>query len=194
MNYILRVEMVAGCMIVYDFPSENITRFESVEQRRRVGDTRIRACRLLRGVGLNATDSLILVPKELVKKAEDRVASVKRLYRELEAEFKNNGVDIRLEPEIRLLPLDREQFNELLPMARRRVLARLQRGRGIIENYLQWLSTNIDSVDKKRVLSNVVHLLNDLRRMCEQAKMLGINAFTEYKKIEELVESGIRRQ
>jgi hypothetical protein len=36
--------------------------------------------------------------------------------------------------------------------------------------------------------------LNDLRRMCEQAKMLGINAFTEYKKIEELVESGIRRQ
>jgi predicted translin family RNA/ssDNA-binding protein len=185
--------MTVGCIIVYDFPSENIRKLESREHKRRVANTRIKAFRLLRKVGLSATESVFLVPKQMVGKAEQTVRKVKEMYSSLESELANAGVDVSLQPDIRIIELTRSQYEELIPMVRRRILMHLQESLEIIEEALNKLREEIVEEDRKRIRSNIIHLMNEWERTYTLIKMVGINIDREFRKLEKMVREGLEQ-
>jgi hypothetical protein len=185
--------MTVGCIIVYDFPSENIRKLESREHKRKVANTRIKAFRLLKKVGLSATESVFLVPKQMVGKAEQTVRRVKEMYSSLESELANAGIDISLQPDIRIIEVTRDQYEEFIPMVRRRILMHLQESLKIIEKALNKLREEMVEENRKRIKSNIVHLMNDWKRTYALIKMVGINIDKELKKLEKMVREGLEQ-
>jgi len=107
--------------IVYDLPSENMRVYEDGEIRDRVRAVRVRSTQLLHGLGVQCTESVILVPSENTRAIEPTISRVRGLYRDLEATLRERGLYLNLEPIIETLRLTHEQASRLIPIAQRRI-------------------------------------------------------------------------
>jgi hypothetical protein len=78
-------------------------------------------------------------------------------------------------------------------MVRRRILMHLQESLEIIEKALNKLREEIGEEDRKRIRSNIVHLMNEWERTHALIKMVGINIDREFRKLEKIVREGLEQ-
>jgi hypothetical protein len=129
----------------------------------------------------------------MINKAEQTVRKVREMYSSLESELANAGVDVSLQPDIRIIELTKSQYEELIPMVRRRILMHLQESLEIIEKALNKLREEIVEEDRKRIRSNIVHLMNEWERTYTLTKMVGVNIDREFRKLEKMVREGLEQ-
>lgn len=69
----------------------------------------------------------------------------------------------------------------------------LQESLRIIEKALNKLREEMVEENRKRIKSNIVHLMNDWKRTYALIKMVGINIDKELKKLEKMVREGLEQ-
>jgi hypothetical protein len=156
-------------IVAYDLPSESL-KYLTPEQKNKVRSIRITCTRLLHELGVQATESVILVAPSKINQIENVIAKVNQLYHRI------GGLEMT--PEIVAIPItqvQQQQFNEL---ARRRVLERIDEGINRITILLNNIATITDEAIRKKMKKNLQETkteYNTIKSMCEELGIRDVN-------------------
>jgi hypothetical protein len=152
-------------IVAYDLPSENIRALNSALARK-VRAVRVASTELLHRLGLQCTESVILVAPSKVEYVGDTINRVRGLYARLP--------DVTFAPVIEVIRLTAEQQGQFITLAKRRLIERIDEG----INRISELFDEIDAITEVRERRNIAYRLTRVRReytsIMDLARDLGI--------------------
>jgi hypothetical protein len=152
---------VSSKILVYDLPSESLKDLDK-ESKDKVRTARVTSTKLLHSLGVQATESVILVAPSKVSKIEQIVQKVNELYSSLRLE---------LHPNIVVLPLFAEQQVSLSTLARARVEEKIDEAINRINILLNNISTITQSSTRRRIRANLQETRKQfitLKQFCDE--------------------------
>ena len=152
---------VSTKILVYDLPSESLKDL-SKEDKDKVRAVRVTSTKLLHSLGVQATESVILVAPSKVSKIEQVVQKVNELYSNLRLE---------LHPNVVVLPLFAEQQVSLSSLARARVEEKIDEAINRINILLSNISTITQSSTRRRIRANLQETRKQfitLKQFCDE--------------------------
>ena len=180
-------------VVVYDLGSENLMVFRGAEVFDKVRAARVRCVQLLHSLGVQCTESVILVSPSKAQKVDGAIQKVKQIYLELNEALRANGFYVRLEPIIQVLDLTANQADRLIPLAERRLLASLDRAIDHVSRLLDELEAITEASRLRRVKANLRRLHNQWNSIFDMARRLGIDLSRDYETLIDLIDEALRR-
>jgi len=180
-------------VVVYDLGSENLMVFRGTEVFDKVRAARVRCVQLLHSLGVQCTESVILVSPSKAQKVDGAMQKVKQIYLELNEALRANGFYVRLEPIIQVLDLTANQADRLIPLAERRLLASLDRAIDHVSRLLDELEAITEASRLRRVKANLRRLHNQWNSIFDMARRLGIDLSRDYETLIDLIDEALRR-
>jgi len=178
-----------GKIVVYDLPSENLSLFRGLDVRETIRNTRIRCVYRLHSLGLQCTESVILVPPTHVHRIDEIIDYVSHEYNELSRTLAMPS----FVPLIRVLDITQEQREAFKDVAKRRLVERIDEG---IER-ISGLIDEIDEITEPSRRKRVYYQLNSLRvewlSIREVAGELGIDRGLEFSYLIDLIDQARQR-
>jgi len=180
-------------IIVYDLGSENMSIFRSENVKKLVRTTRVRSVQLLHSLGLQCTESVIIVAENRVSDIENVIVAVHYLYARLNNVLRNRGINVELKPIIEVLNLTPQQTSRLIPLAERRLISSLDNAIETVSDIINILSSEVEEERKKRIRNNLRRLAGNWRRIYQMANSLRINITKDYEFLVTLIEQALER-
>jgi flagellin-specific chaperone FliS len=177
--------------VVYDLGSENVKSLSETQLKRLVRSKRIRSVQLLHSLGLECTESVILVPSNNFSKIDTTIQKVEAIYRQLNETLRSNNIDIELQPIIKVLDITREQKEALIPLAKRRLIELLDNSIERVNGIISSLDEIEEEVRRRKILSNLLRLRSNWNRIFEIAQQLGIDISRDYQVLIDMIDSTI---
>lgn len=177
--------------LVYDLPSENI-RGISEEARNAIRRVRVRSVQLLHALGVQCTESVILIPQNNRETIDSAIERVMRSYIELSRDLERMGVYGFRRPIIRTLNLTQEQKTALLPIAKRRLLEELDRTIDSVSNIIDTLNDIVEETRRRRIRNSLSRIRRNWNRIFNVAQQLGIDISRDYEFLVELLDEAYR--
>ena len=169
--------------IVYDLPSENIREIANDELRDRVRAVRVSCTYMLHSLGVQCTESVILVSPEKVDRIDEAITYVKTRYESLSREIR-----LQLTPIIEVLDLTQSQFDRLIPIAKQRLLRVLDDAIDRVSEAITRLRIESDERVVQRIIRNLRRVYRDWERVYRLARSLGIDISRDYEYLISLLE------
>jgi len=179
--------------IVYDLESENLRVFRGTDMFDKVRCARVTCATLLHSLGVQCTESVILVPPERASQIEAKIARVRQIYEQLNETLANNGFSIRLRPIIEVISLTQEQTSHLMPIAERRLLTSLDSAIDSVSRIIDELNNITEENRRRRIRVNLRRMANNWSRIFEVARQLGIDIQRDYHMLVELIVEALER-
>jgi hypothetical protein len=184
-------------VIAYDLPSENqlhISRNgKSAEVYSKVRSTRVTSVYSLHSLGLMATESVILVSPSKFGEVDKVVERVKNSYEELNKWLKDNNVEVIGDPLIKVIKVNREQKEDLVPLAERKVKERLDELIELIVNLINELESMVEEERRKKIEYNVNKQMRELSRIETFCRELGISTNHKLELLGELYNQALSK-
>jgi len=173
-------------IVVYDLPSENQLGYQPSEKAdiRRV---RVRATQLLHMLGVQCTESVILVPRSRVNQINNIIQIVMNKYQELDNRL-NNTLGL---PIIRVLDLTIEQKEELIPIAKRRLIRELDRTINLVSRAIDELNETIEARERRKIINRIRRIARNWSRIFDIANELGIDLSRDYEYLVSLIDEAL---
>jgi len=178
--------------LVYDLPSENLRNI-SEEAKRTIRRVRVRSVQLLHALGVQCTESVILIPIENRDQITTTIDRVNSMYRELIQNLEQLGIYGFRTPIIRTLNLTQEQKTTLLPIAKRRLLEELDRTIESVNEIIDSLNEIVEESRRRRIRNNLSRIRRNWNRIFNIAQQLGIDITRDYEFLVEMLEEAYRR-
>jgi len=178
--------------IVYDLPSENRIVFSDRSLKNLVRTTRVLSVQKLHDLGLQCTESVILIPRENVVRIEETIREVNELYERLNSTLRENGVSEELKPIIRVIDLSRTQFQNLRDIVERRLIESLDRAIDVVNRTLEEINEELEERARRRIAQRLYRLRREWRRIFMNAQRLGIDISSDYEYLISLIDEGLR--
>jgi hypothetical protein len=121
---------------------------------------RSRATQLFHKLGVQATESVILISPEREKKVEESVAAVLKWYSDLQHELKVEGLDVRLEPVIEIMGLSSKQTQAYKNLA----ISFVERKAGDSGRYCERVFNSLEEPHDAQALERIIKNLEKHRR------------------------------
>jgi len=169
--------------IVYDLPSENIKEIANTRLKKKVRSVRVSATYKLHGLGVQCTESVILVSPERVNAIDEAIAYVRSRYESLSREIR-----LQLTPIIEVLDLTQSQFDRLVPIAHRRLMRLLDEAIDRVSEAITRLRVETDERRVQRIIRNLRRMYRDWERVYRLARSLGIDISRDYEYLVSLLE------
>jgi len=179
--------------VVYDLPSENMRIFRLSDVRDKVRSVRVRSVQILHALGVQCTESVILIPRDRVQHISEVIGSVNGAYSRLEEWLRDQGYYIDMQPIIEVLDLTREQVDRLIPIANRRLIRQLDRAINSVSSLIDELAEITQEARLRRVRANLRRLRNNWSDIFSLATQLGIDISTDYRLLIELIDQAMER-
>jgi hypothetical protein len=179
--------------VVYDLESENMNIFRGSPVFDMVRSARVKCVLLLHGLGVQCTESVILVAPDKAQHVDRTIALVNEIYERLNEQLTANGFNVRLRPIIQVLDLNTVQYTRLLPLAERRLLSSLDRAIDRVSQIIDELGAITDEARLRRIRINLRRLSNNWRHINDMARRLGIDLSRDYETLVELIDEALRR-
>jgi len=176
-------------ILVYDLPSENQILINNIAIKEKIRNKRVRAIQLLHSLGLQCTESVIIIPKEKFSKIDNIISKVNEIYNSLKNDNDIRELDINLEPIIKVLDLTIEQTNQLIEIAKRRLIESLDNAINRVSEILDNLNQIAEEERRKRILRNLRRLRSNWGDIFEIANKLGIDITRDYEYLINLIDS-----
>jgi len=174
-------------IIVYDLPSEHRADISSNENKMAVKRVRIRAIRLLHSLGVQCTESVIVIPDRNLDKIDEAIEKVNTIYDELA-----RRLDLyRFKPLIRSLPLTAEQVPTFTELAKRRLAERINESLDRINDVLDSINEIVQEEKRNIVRRNVLRLRREWSTIFELARELGIDLGRDYEYLISLIDKAL---
>jgi flagellin-specific chaperone FliS len=179
--------------LVYDLGSENRTVFSDEEIKNKVRSARVSCVELLHSLGVQCTESVILIAPHKAQYVDRYIAKVQEIYEQLNEVLRSHNFTIQLRPIIEVLELTTDQANRLIPLAQRRLISSLDRAIDTVSEIIDLLNTTIEEERRRRIRMNLRRMGNEWRRIYEMAQSLGINITEDYSILIELIDEALER-
>jgi len=151
-------------ILVYDLPSENINNLDS-EIKNKIRNVRVTSTKLLHSLGVQCTESVILIAPSRISRIETTIAKVNQLY---------SSLPIALTPNIVVLPLTQQQQESLSQLAKSRIQERVEESINRISLLLDNLAQITETRIRTRIRSNVNELKRQfitLKQICDELRI-----------------------
>jgi len=181
----------SGYVVAYDLPSENRLDYSDKGVRDRARAIRVRATMKLHRLGVNATESVVLVPQSKGELIGKTVKEVYELYRELDKWLKDKGLWGVEEPLIRVIEITPEQKEDFKALAERKLKERLDRAIERIAKLLNEIDVIVEEAKRKRLIYNLNKQQRELSRVEAIAKELSIETNNKFELLIELYNQAI---
>ncbi|MEM2567303.1 MAG: hypothetical protein QXR84_08880 [Candidatus Bathyarchaeia archaeon] len=179
--------------VVYDLPSENLRDIPNDDVRDMIRSVRVYSVQLLHGLGVQCTESVILVPPRNVERISEVVDKVLRLYEQLREQLRSHNYVLRPEPIIRVLDLTRDQTEALVSIARRHLITSLDSAIARVSELLEALNEITEQSRLRRARANLRRLKNEWNRLLTCATQLGIDISRDYEYLIELIDNAVQQ-
>jgi flagellin-specific chaperone FliS len=179
--------------LVYDLGSENRREFSDTQIINLVRSARVSCVELLHSLGVQCTESVILIAPHKAQYVDRYIAKVREIYEELNVELRRRGLTVQLRPIIEVLELTTDQANRLIPLAQRRLISSLDRAIDSVSEIIDLLNTTVEEERRRRIRMNLRRMGNEWRRIYEMAQSLGINIMEDYSILIELIDEALER-
>lgn len=181
-------------VLVYDLPSEN----HKVLQSNRGLYSKVRATRVwcverLHKLGVQCTMSVILVSPEREGLIEDAITSVKARYLGLSLALREGGVDLMMEPLIRVLPLTSEQEATMRELGARRLIEVIDSGIERINRLMEGLDEITEESQRRTVVYNLNRFESEVQDLASRAREVGIELPRDFEYLVSLIDEARRR-
>jgi len=173
-------------ILVYDLPSENKNILQQ-EEKRDVRRARVRSVQILHALGIQCTESVILVPRSKISEIANVVSVVIRKYQELNNRL--NGV-LGL-PIIRALDLTGEQKEALIPIAKRRLVNELDRTINLASRAIDELNEIVEQEEQRKIINRIRRIARNWDRIYDIANELGIDLSRDYEYLVSLIDEAL---
>jgi pyruvate-formate lyase-activating enzyme len=144
-------------VIVYDLPSECMKNL-SDETRQKLRTARVKSVKVLHKLGLQCTESVILVPGINVDKVSQAIEKVAQFYSEVS--------DINENPEIEIIEISTVQKNQYLKIAKRYLDKRI--------NEIAFIAQNLTNNGNSRRRYQIAQLIKEYKHVLNLANSLGL--------------------
>jgi hypothetical protein len=144
-------------VIVYDLPSECIKNL-SDETKARLRSARVKSVKVLHKLGLQCTESVILVPSVNVDKINEAIEKVSEYYATVE--------DLNETPEIEIIEINQVQKNQYLKIAKRYLDKRI--------NEIAFIAQNLNNNGNSRRKYQISQLIKEYKHILNLANSLGL--------------------
>jgi hypothetical protein len=180
-----------GYVLVYDLPSENHNIFAIPSVHTLVRNTRVTSTYLLHSLGVQCTESVILVPRENAHKINTVIETVKQNYMSLWNQVREMGLRIEIDPLIRVISVTGEQLSTFRDLAERRLRERIEEA--IVR--LERISNEIHEITEEEKRRQIRRRLTVERREWVEierlARSLGINMGGDFTRVIELIDEAL---
>jgi mevalonate kinase len=182
-------ERVLTKILVYDLPSENFKALENTPEKDKVRNVRVQCVQRLHTLGLQCTESVILVTPSRLNRVNEVVERVYQKYEELKREISHIGLNNNLTPVIRILDLTQEQQDTFVVLAKRRLMERIDES---IER-INEIIIAIDEITQEERRRALRYRLNQLRKewstVLEASRELGIDVSRDLEYLLDLIDN-----
>jgi len=170
-------------VLVYDLPSENqnITRSRGCAEK--VRNTRVMCTYRLHSLGLQCTESVILISPSQLERVDEVVTEVENLYMRLREE---TGIS-SLTPIIRILGLTQEQQDTFTILAKRRLLERIDETIDRVTNILNMIDEMTDEARRRQLRYRLNQLEREWTSVSQICRELGIDVNRDLGYLLELI-------
>jgi len=181
--------VVSTKILVYDLPSENYKNLENTAEKAKVRNIRVQCVMALHSLGLQCTESVILIAPSRLNRVNEVIEGVFTKYEALKREVSHLIPASNFKPIIRVLDLTRDQHETFLVLAKRRLIE-------AIDSAINRISELIDSLEeiteegKRRLLRyRLTRLAKEWKTVHEIANELGIDVSSDLEYLLELIEN-----
>jgi len=179
--------------VVYDLGSENMVVFNNSPVYDKVRSVRVRSVQLLHSLGVQCTESVILVSPSREGDIERVIERVKALYLGLNTYLHQNGFMVELRPIIEVLDLTQNQFERLIPIAYRRLISALDSAVEHVNRIIDELAAINEEARRGRIRFNLRRFRDNWERIYQYARDLGIDISRDYEVLVDLIDEALRR-
>jgi len=181
-------ERVLTKILVYDLPSENFKALENTQERDKVRNIRVQCVQKLHKLGLQCTESVILISPSRLNRVNQTIERVYQRYEELKREISHLIPQNNFTPIIRVLDLTQSQQETFTLLAKRRLQERIDESIERINEIILAIE-EITQEEKRRVLR---YRLNQLRKewktIQECSRELGIDVSRDLEFLLDLID------
>jgi len=156
-----RENITSTKVLVYDLPSENINNIPK-EIKNKIRNCRVKSTKLLHGLGIQATESVILIAPSKLERVNSIIEKVNQLYANL---------GLGLNPIILTMPITQNQQASLSVLASNRINQQVQETINRISLLIDNLAQITESRIRNRVRSNITELRRTyvtLKQICDE--------------------------
>ena len=180
-------------VLVYDLPSENQFAYKNDKTYSKVRGTRVSCTYKLHSLGVECTQSVILVPESNKDKIPKVIKEVFDSYKELNNFLaKNNFPEIDM-PIIKAIEISVKQKEDFKTIAQRTLKDKLDKAIDRLATLINELDNILEEEKRKRIRYNLMKQKRELDRIEKFAKELGIETNHKFELLTELYNEAINK-
>ena len=178
-------------VLVYDLPSENHNIFGAPHVNNLVRNTRVTSTYLLHSLGVQCTESVILVPRENAGRVNSVIENVMENYRRLWNQIREMGLRIEIDPLIRVIQISGEQFNTFRELAERRLRERIEEAITRLERLSEEIHEITEEGKRRQIRRRLTVERREWLEISAIARELGINLSGDFTRVIELIDEAL---
>jgi len=194
---------IKAYVVPYDLPSENMLAFakkdedsdelakQKAELREYIRAERVKATYYLHGLGVLATNSVVLVPTSKVKMIDAVIQKVDEIYRGVNKRLEEEGFTPIGYPIIKKIPIVQTQVISFKELAERQLKQRLDEKIDSIANLINKLQEGVEGGKAKSVKYSLNRTRRELENLEAIAKELGIDVSEKFALLAEMINQAI---
>jgi len=179
-------EVEENYIIAYDLPSENYKHIVNTEAYVKVRAVRVSSTYRLHSLGIESTESVILVSPSKNQYISEVVNSVYRDYNELNKWLREKGYIELPNPLIKVIKLTSEQKEDFKTLAERKLKERLDSIIESLANLINEVENIIEEEKRKRIEYNLRKQQKELEKLEKLAKELGVESNHKFELLTQL--------
>jgi len=176
-------------IVVYDLPSENYRHIRTGEYVNKVRAVRVWSTYKLHSLGVECTESVILVSPSRLDNVERAIHEVNERYARLREETRL----YELVPRIEVLPRYQDQIDPLKRHAEHRIMQRIDETVERVSGLLETIHEITEEARRRTLRYRLNRLAREWNTINELARELGINLTRDIEYLISLIEDASRR-
>jgi len=177
--------------IVYDLVSENWKLIKGSEFEKKIRSVRVSATELLHSLGIQCTESVILVSDDVAERIDDAIKHIDLMYSSVLSEVENAYGIVMPRPVIRLLHLTHDQFNVFKELAERRLREAISHNIDRVSMISETIGSIKDSKRAKGLISSLRRLKREWLTIRDHVVSLGIKVEYDIDYLIQIIDSVI---
>jgi hypothetical protein len=194
---------VKGYVVPYDLPSENVYYLrenskETEEEKKKreelrdyVRAKRVQATYYLHGLGVLATNSVVLVPESRANMIDKVVDEVNRIYKEVNEKLEKEGFAQVGMPIIKKIPMVQTQIVGFKDLAEKQLKEKLDKKIDDLATLIQKLQEGVEEGKARSIRYNLNGMRKEIDNLEQVAKELGIETDNQFALIGQLINQAI---
>ncbi|MEM2483198.1 MAG: hypothetical protein QXI35_08215 [Candidatus Nezhaarchaeales archaeon] len=187
------VEGEDAYIVAYDLPSENHKAIVNTKAYAKVRAVRVNCTYKLRDLGIQCTESVILVSPSRSNDIDNVVKEVIESYNNLNKWLKDNGYIELPQPIIKKIKLTAEQKEDFKTLAEMRVKEKLDEIIEGLVDLINEIENIIDEERRRRLERNLEGRAKEAKRLEQLAKEIGLETNNKFDLVFQLYNSAIEK-